>query len=70
MSAEHFEILRSAVFTDEALQSRLREPATSADAFVARVVAVSAERGLDVAAADVEAAMAEGRRSWLERWLR
>jgi hypothetical protein len=70
MSAEQFERLRTAVFTDRELQSRLREPAPDTDGFVAHVVAVGAEHGLDVTPDDVTAAMAEGRRTWVERWIR
>jgi hypothetical protein len=53
---------------DDALQARLRaetDPAT----FVARAVALGAERGFRFSAEDVRAAMAQGRRAWVEQWM-
>jgi hypothetical protein len=70
MSQQDFERFRDAVLDDPALQSRLRQPAGDAATFVARVVAAGAEQGYQLEGSDVEAAMAEGRRAWLERWVR
>ena len=39
------------------------------DAFVGRVVALGAAEGFAFDAADVRAAMAEGRRRWIEQWM-
>jgi len=72
MSGQAFAEFRAAVLDDVALQVRLRDPATPTDVerFVARVVEAGNERGFQISAADVAAAMADNRRAWLERWLR
>jgi hypothetical protein len=60
--------LRAEVLADRGLQARLLAVPERA-AFVAAVVDLAAELGLDVVPADVEAALAAARRSWLERWV-
>ncbi|HEV7678740.1 MAG TPA: GNAT family N-acetyltransferase [Candidatus Dormibacteraeota bacterium] len=64
-----FERLRADVLADDALQSQLREPAAGGDDFVQRVVAMSAARGLQVSADDVNTEIAGSRRAWIERWI-
>jgi hypothetical protein len=56
------------VLADEALQRQLLATPDRA-AFVDAVVAVSAERDLDVSPADVDDALRAAHRSWLERWV-
>ena len=70
MSRDGFERLRDAVLTDDSLQERLRASSAHANgAFVAQVVEMGTERGLQIAYGDVEVAIAEARRRWAERWL-
>ncbi|HEX9994319.1 MAG TPA: Nif11 family protein [Acidimicrobiales bacterium] len=68
MGGDGLERLTAAVLADPALQQRLLA-VPERPAFVAEVVAVAAERGLDVTPADVEAALVAARRAWLERWV-
>jgi hypothetical protein len=69
MARDDFERLRAAVLADDALQTRLREPGDGTRGFVDRVITLGAEQDLDLAAADVDAAIAQSRRAWIERWL-
>jgi hypothetical protein len=62
--AQFLELVRA----DAALQARLWPVRARAD-FVALVVRLGAARGYDFTPEDVEAALAEGRRAWLERWV-
>lgn len=68
MGVDGLDRLVATVLADPALQERLLA-VPERPAFVAEVVAVAAERDLDVTAADVEAALAAARRAWLERWV-
>ena len=68
MSQEHFEQFRKIVLEDLSLQAHLRE-ATERDEFVRRTVEAGAGRGLEFSAEDVESAMRESRRVWIERWI-
>ena len=63
-----FEQFRLVVLADEALQAELRRFADKKE-FVARTVELAAEHGFQLAAEDVEDAMREGRRSWIEQGL-
>jgi hypothetical protein len=59
---------RRAALADPALQRELRALADW-PAFVAAVVRLARERGLDVAPDQLEAAARESRRAWVERHL-
>jgi hypothetical protein len=65
--SEAFDRFRERVLADPALQARLRGLPRAQ--FVASVVAVAGETGHDLAPDDVEAALTEARREWLERWI-
>lgn len=65
--SDDFDRFRALVLEDEALQQVLWGM-TERAAFVALAVRLGGERGLRFTAEDVEAAMAAGRRAWLERW--
>jgi mannose-6-phosphate isomerase-like protein (cupin superfamily) len=65
---EAFIAFRACVLDDAALQARLQAEADPA-AFVARAVALGVERGFRFDAEDVRAAMAQGRRAWVEQWM-
>lgn len=62
------ERLVDAVLGDPGLWRRLLAVPERA-AFVAEVVAVAGERGIEVTGPDVEAAIAAARRTWLQRWV-
>lgn len=68
VSQESFEEFRRLVLEDTALQRRLLEE-VERESFVRLVVREGAERGFRFTAGEVEAAMREGRRAWLERWV-
>jgi hypothetical protein len=51
-----------------ALQSRLRD-LTDRDSFVGETVKIAAELGLDLSPGDVDEALRDARRAWLERWV-
>jgi hypothetical protein len=59
--------LRDIVLSDIELQSRLLaiDPAS----FVTEVVAIAAEHDMRIVATDVESALVDARRTWLERWI-
>lgn len=59
--------LRMRVSGDAALAQRLKNIAP--ERFVDDVVALAAELGLDVTVAELEAAIAHGRREWTLRWI-
>lgn len=65
---EAFAAFRASVLQDTVLEARLRSE-TSPAAFVARTVALGAERGFRFDAEDVRAAMAQGQRVWVEQWI-
>ena len=56
------------VLADRELHDQLRATADE-KAFVALAIRLGAERGFDFTAVDVEAALRERRRAWVERWL-
>jgi hypothetical protein len=66
MSEDGLDALRARVNADAELARRLRriEP----EHFALEVERLAAELGCDVAADDVHAAVAQGRRAWLLRW--
>jgi hypothetical protein len=68
MSREGMEALRARVNDDPQLAHRLHD--IEPDRFCADVVGVAAELGFSVERADVEEALAEGRRVWSLRWIR
>jgi hypothetical protein len=68
MSRENFERFRHLVLEDPPLQRELRD-IPDQQLFVTRLVSFARARGIDVEAADVEAALLESRREWLERWI-
>lgn len=68
MPADDLARLRDLVFADPALQRRLLAT-TDRQEFVARVVALAAERGLDLTKREVDDALTERRREWYSRWI-
>jgi len=66
--ASEFDRFRQAVFEQPALAARLRA-ATETDAFVTLSVELGRAAGCDFAAADVTAAMAQGRHRWITQWV-
>jgi nitrogen fixation uncharacterized protein len=66
MSKQGLEALRTRVADDPALARTLRatEPAQVCD----EVLRVAGELGLDVAASDLAAALADAQRAWTQRW--
>jgi hypothetical protein len=68
MSEEGLDALRARVCDDVELARRLRrmEP----ERFVSEVPRIAAECGVDVAADDVQHAIAQGRHAWNLRWIR
>ena len=68
MSQEEFERFRQLVLVDDSLQQQLRETPDRA-AFFNLVLRLGRERGCQFTAEDVEDALLEGRRSWIQRWI-
>jgi len=68
VSAGGLDRLRERVIGDPALEDRLLGVPDRA-AFVAATVALAAELGLPVEAADVEHAVVAGRRDWYSTWI-
>lgn len=68
MSQVEWERFRLIVLHDQTLQEQLRA-APDWPAFLALALRLAQERGCDIVAEDVESALREGRRAWLERWL-
>lgn len=68
MSAENLEKFRALVLSSVELQKPLREIADRRE-FIASVMALGAVNGFDFAEQDVETAMLQSRREWLERWI-
>ena len=61
-----FESFFRQVLSDESLQEKLRD-IEDLDVFIVRVVELGAEQGFTFTAADVAAALSQGRRAWIER---
>ena len=69
MSQSEFERFRQHVLADGLLQDRLRQT-VDRDAFIALTVELATDRGFTLTTDDVTQAMLDGRRAWLERWIR
>lgn len=67
-SPEEFERFRQAVLRDPNLQSRLR-CTSDRKLFVTVVLKLATENGYRFSATDVEDAVKESRRAWIERWI-
>lgn len=65
---ESFEKFRQIVLQDVALQERLRVT-IDPHSFVDLIVRVGAEQGCHFTPEDVQAALRESRRRWIERWI-
>lgn len=68
MSAENLQQFCLLVLNNQALQKKLREIGDRAQ-FTARVIELGARHGFEITAGDVEQALRENRRLWLERWI-
>ncbi len=68
MPAEDLSRLQAEVLSDPELQQRLLA-VPDRRRFVSLVVALAGERGLDVAAGEVDDALAGSRRSWYSTWI-
>jgi predicted ribosomally synthesized peptide with nif11-like leader len=68
MSQEKFEQFRHVVLQDLTLQERLRE-SEDRETFVKLLVHVGSEHGYNFTPEDVENALRDSRRAWIERWL-
>ena len=67
MSREQLEEFRRLVLEDEPLQQQLQRP-PDRDTFLTLTVRLGQEHGYAFTVEDVEAALADGRRTWIERW--
>lgn len=56
------------VLADRALHDQLRA-APDESAFIALAIRLAAERGCELSARELQAAIHQKRRAWLERWL-
>ena len=65
---QHFHEFRELVLRSPALQERL-DAEDDMRSFVSVVVALGAEHGYVFTHADVESAVSESRRVWIERWV-
>ena len=68
MSEEKLAEFRAIVFFDESLQEELRKPDDRRE-FVRLTVESGRARGCEFTHEEVENALREGRRVWIERWL-
>jgi predicted ribosomally synthesized peptide with nif11-like leader len=68
MSENGLEQFRRLVLQDEALQKQLRETAGRQE-FVELMLRLGAERGYRFTAEEIEEALRESWRAWLERWV-
>ena len=64
---EAIDRFRQHVLGNASLQARLR--GLGRDEFVGRVVELAAEAGFELTPDEVEAALNQARREWLERWI-
>lgn len=62
------ERFRQLVLDDKSLQEKLRQTSHKRP-FIALIISMGREHGCNFTAADVEAALREARRVWLERWI-
>jgi len=68
MSLEDFQKFREIVFADRGLQRELYE-IEQPDRFAERIKELATERSLSVADEDIQEAMQQARREWIERWI-
>lgn len=68
MTSENFERFTAHVLSESSLQEKLRS-IVDKEAFIALAVEVGAAEGFDFTGEDVEAAMLEKKRVWIERWI-
>ena len=68
MSEEKLSEFRAIVFSDVSLQEKLRE-ITDRQEFICLIVESGRERGCRFTAEEVENALRQGQRVWIERWL-
>jgi Nif11 domain len=69
MSSEVLEQFRSRVLESPVLQEKLL-PISNRESFCLRMVQLGAELGFNFTAEEVEAALRDGQRAWVERWIR
>jgi predicted ribosomally synthesized peptide with nif11-like leader len=69
MSREALEQFRSQVLENPALQEKLLS-VSDRESFCLRMIQLGAELGFNFTTEDVEAALRDGQRSWVERWIR
>ncbi|MDB6124197.1 MAG: hypothetical protein JWQ71_3190 [Pedosphaera sp.] len=68
MSRENFETFRRLVLTDPALQEKLRA-VSDRETFRILTIQIGTELGFDFNAEEVESALKDGQRAWIERWI-
>ena len=68
MSSNGWITFRDYVLADSELQSELRIVVDKIK-FIQVVTATAVSKGFDVTADDVEEALKQGRRAWIERWI-
>lgn len=68
MPAAEFEKLRAIVFARASVREDLRKIDDKAD-FALALVELATKNGIAITAGDVEAALTDGRRAWIERWI-
>lgn len=68
MSLVDFERFREIVFADKSLQRELYE-IEQPDRFAERIKELAVERSLTVGDDDIQEAMRQARKEWIERWI-
>jgi hypothetical protein len=68
MMTGEIEKLREIVLNDADLQAQLQE-ISERDEFIARVLEIGKNFGLEIESEDISEAMRESRRVWIERWI-
>lgn len=68
MSEEKLSEFRAIIFSDAALQEKYRE-LTDREEFVRLIVELGQKYDCDFTGAEVENALRDGRRGWIERWI-
>lgn len=68
MTDTGFNGFRAVVLADLDVQRRLRD-VNDPEEFVRVVVELAEQAGFEVTAQDVDGAMLDGRRTWIERWI-
>jgi Nif11 domain len=69
MSREALEQFRSRVLENPTLQEKLL-PISDRQSFCLQMVQLGAELGCNFTTEEVEAALRDGQRAWVERWIR